>query len=110
MKYTIDFEITPDLKEKYGDNLKEQAYANFCVSFVNQIKEKLNFSDEKLKAKKQVKKEINDNGLVKVELVSKDVEVYRFTMDFPVLRKKIKNVNDIKKKPLPKYKKGSEEK
>lgn len=96
MKYTLDFEITKELEKKFGENLKKQAFANFCVSFVEQIKDKLSFKVEKIKTVKQVK--CPDANFKEVE-----VQVYRFSIDFPKIREKKKVDEIIKKKPKTTY-------
>lgn len=93
LKYTIDFEITPELLEKYGEDLQNQAYANFCISYVNQIKNKLNFTSEKTKGIKQ-EKDKDD----KTKINQKEVDVYRFSMDMITIRNKASN-QIVNKKP-----------
>lgn len=80
MKFQMDFEITEELKEKYNDNdLKEQMFANFCTNYFNQLKDKLDFSLEKVKI---IKKEKDDKN----NLVGKEIEAYRIKADMVIVR------------------------
>lgn len=89
MEFKIDYKIPKEENENFDFN----AYASYCVSFVNQIKEKLNFNKENLL--------INENG--------KDINIIRYSMDMPVIRKKIirncpsrekKNISNSKKEKI----------
>lgn len=102
MKFTIDFEITPELEEKFKEELEQQAYANFCVAYINQIRNKLDFSIGKIKTKKQEKNK--ETGI----LETKEVLVYRCTMDMVVIREK--SEKEIVKKNKSKKIYGSESK
>jgi endo-1,4-beta-D-glucanase Y len=92
MKFTLDFEITQELEKKFGDDLRKQAHAKFCISFFEQIKDKLNYSCVKMKAKNV------DEKVYKIQNV--DVDVYRISIDMPLIRTKTEcSAASIKRKP-----------
>jgi trehalose-6-phosphate synthase len=107
MKFTLDFEITQELEKKFGDDLRKQAHAKFCISFFEQIKDKLNYSCVKMKAKKQKlafessidsKAKNVDEKVYKIQNV--DVDVYRISIDMPSIRIKTEcSAAAIKRKP-----------
>lgn len=99
MKFTLDFEITQELEEKFGKDLRKQAHANFSVAFFEQIKDKLNYSCIKMKTTKQ-KVAIEDSKIKNV-----DVNVYRFSIDMPFIRNNNKEFLVKKRKPKHVFKK-----
>lgn len=84
MKYTIDYEITPDMEKM--ENLSKNIIANYSTSYFSQLKEKLNFTFEKLETEKQVK-EKDDEG--KEVLKKVKVKVYRLSADMVTIRPKL---------------------
>lgn len=87
MAFIIDYEITKELLEQHGENLKKQFMANFALNFFNQLKNKINYNDEKLT--------LDKNG--------KQIEFYRFSCDIPFIKNKTKE-EKIKIKDAKEYK------
>lgn len=101
MKFTMDFEITDKLKNKYGEDLENQCYANFCVKYIEQLKDKLNYKVEKISTKKQI--HIKNEKELKNELESINVDVYRFSMDLVNVKKTIEKKVNFKKTQKQKF-------
>jgi hypothetical protein len=75
MRFTLDYEIKNNMDL---NNLKKNAYACFCVEFINSVKDKLNFTEQKIEIDKKNKKSEEN----------KKINVIRYSIDIPFVRTK----------------------
>lgn len=76
MRFELEYKIPTKEEIEKDPNLENfdlNTYASFCISLIEQLKEKLDFKKEKL---------------LKVEK-EKEIEVLKYSIEMPVIRKKV---------------------